>query len=220
MWRLAVCAVLVLVAVELCGCGGSDSPNPNPQVVTINIQQNRFFPMDATVRAGDRVTWVNADASVHQVVSGTLAATSTPIVRQPIILINENNTFVPDTFEANLGDTVRWQNNRVAAFNMDIVDSSNTPQITVSFVRTGQIIGLSGFPGAGFYTYQQQNNPNFAGAIRVFGRPIPDGNFSSQPLPKSGTFTTQFPNRGTFPYFDFNQGDPNHSFMAGTITVQ
>jgi plastocyanin len=219
MWRLAVCAVVAVYAVELCGCG-SNGTNSNSEVVTINIQQNRFFPPNVTIRAGDRITWVNVDSAVHQVVSGTLAATGQPVIRQPIILINENNTFVPNTFEASLGDTVRWQNNRMAAFLMDIVDSSNVPQITLSFVRTGQIIGLSSFPGAGFYTYQQQNNPNFFGTIKVFGRPIPDGNFSSLPLPKSGPFTTQFPTPGAFPFFDLNQDDPDQSFMTGTITVQ
>ncbi len=212
-------AFLILIAIAACvsGCGSNGNTS---EAVTINIEQNRFVPANVTVKAGSRVQFVNVDTQVHQVVSGTLAATTQPVIRSLIIQINEDNTFVPDTFEANWGDTVQWRNNRSQPFVMDIVDSSNTPVVTLSFVRTGQVIAFSSFPGAGFYRYQQQNNSNFFGTIKVFGRPVPDGNFNSLPLRQSGTFTTQFPSPGTFPYFDLDQNDPNRSYITGTITVQ
>lgn len=219
MARLGVPTILIAIAVHLCGCGGSDGGGSS-QVATVNIEQNRFFPKNVTIKAGDRMTWVNTVDTVGQVVSGTLAATTSPRTRTPVISINQNNTFTPDTFEANLGDTVQWQNNRSAAFNMDIVNDAGVPQITLSFTRTGQIIALSSFPGAGFYTYQQQNNANFFGTLRVFGVPTPDGNFASQPLAKGGSFTTQFPTRGTFPYYSLNQDASSRSYITGTITVQ
>ncbi len=56
------------------GCGGDDGGTasaaardcPQPCVV---MQDNAFVPRDLTVRAGQTVTWVNADSVVHNVVN-------------------------------------------------------------------------------------------------------------------------------------------------------
>ena len=218
MSRCGLGAVAILVAVYAAGCGGGSSQNG--ATTTVNITATRFFAQNITINAGNKVQWVNTDNTVHQVVSGTLLSTSNPVLVTPPISINENNSFTPPALEANYGDTIQWQNNRQQPFVLVIVDASNIVRATLTFQRSGQIIGFSGFPSAGYYTFQQQGNSAFIGSLVLFGTPKPDGAFQSQPLPPGGSFSTQFNTRGAFPYFDLDQNDPNRSFRTGSITVQ
>lgn len=218
MLRLALVALLLIIAVALSGCGGSTSGSTS----TVNITDTSFFPQNLTITATNRAQWVVNTSGLHQVVSGTLSPTPNPQLRIPVISINQNNAFTPNSFEANYGDTVQWQNNRSQAFLMDIVDSSNTVRATLSFAQTGQIIQLntSQLPSAGAYTYQQQGNSAFSGQLFLFGAPTPNQQFQSQVMSTGGSFSTQFNSPGVFPYYDLDQSNPNRSFRTGTITVQ
>lgn len=216
MSRLFLLLLVPVLAVQIAGCGGGSGSS---QAFSVNIQSTRFVPKTLTTSQGARIQWTNVDTQPHKIVSGTLLPTSNPVIRTPIIQIQQNNTFVPNTFQANLGDTIQFQNNRSAAFTLDIVNDAGSVVASLAFDQSGQVRQFSGFPAAGFFSYQQQNNPLFSGSIFVFGVPNPDGFFVSQTLGQGGTFTTQFNNRGTFPYFDLNQSSPNQSFITGTIQV-
>jgi plastocyanin len=211
-------ALLLAVAIaQFTGCGGSGNGS---QSATVRILSNQFSPKVLTIKAGDRVTWVNADTKPHKIVSGTLLPTTNPQTRTPIISINQNNTFSPSTFQANLGDTIQWQNNRMSDFIMDILDETGSLVASLQFVRSGQVLQFSGFPNAGLYTFQQRNNPLFAGAVTVFGTPSPNGAFQSQRLNPGDSFTTRLNSPGTFNYFGLNEAEPNRSFLTGKIVVQ
>lgn len=219
MLRMLSPAVLcAFLAVVVAGCGGSGSNGSGSGVV--RIESTQFSPKTANVTTGDRVTWTNADNVPQQIVSGTLLPTASPQVLTPVISINQNNSYSPPVFEADLGDTVQFQNNRIGAFTLDILNDADTVIASLNFVQSGQIIQFSGFPSAGFYTFQQRNNPLFSGSVTVFGRPNPDNRFQSQILNPGDTFVTQFNSPGTFPYFGQNPQDPNRSFMTGTVVVQ
>lgn len=215
--RNTIALLLIVVLVQFTGCGGSGNGS---QSATVRILSTQFSPKVLTIRAGDRVTWVNTDTSSHKIVSGTLLPTTNPQTRTPIISINQNNTFSPATFQANLGDTIQWQNNRVSDFTMDILDETGSLVASLQFVRSGQVVQFSGFPTAGFYTFQQRNNPLFAGTVTVFGIPNPNGAFQSRTLNPGDSFTTEFNSPGTFNYFDLNEADPKRSFITGKIIVQ
>jgi len=218
MFRLILFILVAIIIAHLTGCGSSSGGSS--QAVSINIQNTRFIPKTITISVGNRVQWTNIDVNPHKIVSGTLLGTTTPITRTPIIQIQQDNTFSPPVFSANLGDTIRFQNNRSSSFSLDIVNDAGNVVSSLTFSQSGQVQEFSGFPTAGFYTYQQTNNPLFKGAITVFGTPNPNGAFVSQTLGQGGTFTTQFNTAGVFPYFDLNQADPNQSFITGTIVVQ
>ncbi len=217
MMRTAALITALGCLPALAGCGGGSGGSSGS---VVRIQSTQFNPKTITINAGDRVQWTNSDSVNHQVVSGTLLPTSNPQVLTPVISINQDNTFTPATFQADLGDTVQWQNNRLSPFTMEIVNETGGVVDTLNFAQAGQIIRYSGFPNAGFYTFRQQNNALFSGTVTVFGVPNPDLRFQSQVLGPNGTFTTEFDNPGTFPYFDQNPSDPNRSFMTGTVVVR
>ncbi len=102
---------------------------------------------------------------------------------------------------------------------MVIMDDASNVVATLSFLQ-GQIVSFSNFPSAGQYVFMQQNLPSFAGSLTLFGIPHPNNQFQSQVLQTGGTFTRQFPNAGTFPFYDLNQTNPNQGFMTGTIKAQ
>lgn len=220
MLRMTIGLVVAVALALVAGCGGGGGSSGNSQASVVRIESTRFNPKTVTIRVGDRVQWTNVDVNPHQVVSGTLSPTTNPQVLTPIIRIEQDNTFVPPAFQARLGDTVQFRNDRSAAFTMDIVNDAGAVVATLNFVQSGQVIQFSGFPTAGLYLIQQQGNPNFRGVVTVFGTPNPDNRFQSQVLGNGGTFTTQFVSPGTFSYFDQNPANPNQSFMTGTVIVQ
>jgi len=211
-------AALLLAFLFVCfsGCGGGSGGGS--QSLSISIESTRFFPKTLNISTGDRVTWINVDQNPHQVVSGVLLATPNPVIRNPIS-IRPDNTFDPEVIEVNLGDTVRWRNDRAQPFTMDVVDDASVTVASLVF-NTGQVIGYSSFPAAGVYRYQQRNNPLFRGIAFVYGTPTPNGLFESVVLFNGGTFTRQFNAPGTYTFYDLNQSDPKKSFMTGTIVVQ
>ncbi len=215
--RNLIALLVVALLVQLSGCGGSDN---EPKFATVRILSNQFSSKVLTIKNGNKVTWVNTDTSPHKVVSGTLLPSTNPQIRMPIISINQNNTFSPSAFQADLGDTIQWQNNRLSDFTMDILDETNNLVVSLQFLRGGQVIQFSGFPSAGFYTFQQRNNPLFAGTVLIFGVPHTNGAFQSRKLNPGDSFTTTFNSPGTFNYFDLNEADPNRSFITGRIIVQ
>lgn len=97
MRRAATFAVSLLL---LAGCGGGeedDAPSPpaaaspaatsepseaSSQPTTVDIEDFDFKPKDITVSAGDEVTWVNADASNHNVVFDDDAQEGIPNLRE------------------------------------------------------------------------------------------------------------------------------------------
>jgi plastocyanin len=220
MLRTTIGLIVAAALALLVGCGGGGGSNGDSQASVVRIESTRFNAKTVTIRVGDRVQWTNVDTNSHQVVSGTLSPTTNPQVLTPIIEIEQDNTFTPSTFQARLGDTVQFRNDRSAAFTMDIVNDAGAVVATLSFVQSGQVIPFNQFPTAGLYLIQQQGNPNFRGTITVFGAPNPDNRFQSQVLGNGGTFITQFVNPGTYPYFDLNPANPSRSFMTGTVIVQ
>lgn len=48
---------------------GADAAGPT--AVTVSMQNNQFLPMNITVRVGQTIHWVNDDAELHTVTSGT-----------------------------------------------------------------------------------------------------------------------------------------------------
>ncbi len=58
--------ILLLVAGVLLA-----SVSAQAATTTVNIQNNAFTPRDATIKAGDTVTWTNQDSAKHDVDFGT-----------------------------------------------------------------------------------------------------------------------------------------------------
>ena len=218
MSRAALLIAFFYLTTSLCGCGSSSGEN---QTFTVRIQADGFVPRSLNIKPGDTVVWVNGDTEPHRVVSGVLDQTVSPIILEPIA-IKPDNTFVPDSVEANFGDAVRWRNDQVAHFVLDIVD--NVGNVVASLdLEPGQIVPSPPtqlFPSAGRYTYQQRNLPQFFGTLTLFGVPDPDGNFDSGVLPTGGDFRRTFNSVGAFPFFDLDTSDPNKSFRTGQITIQ
>ena len=65
-----------MLTLVLAGCGGdegggSSSTAEEPAATNVEIKAFQFGPDPITVQAGDTVTFVNSDATVHTVVAGT-----------------------------------------------------------------------------------------------------------------------------------------------------
>ncbi len=215
MYRFVLLTIPIFVLCPLfCGCGSSSSSSSR----TVNIEATRFVPKVITINTNGNVTWVNMDSQPHKVVSGFLAPVSNPVITDPIG-IEQNNTFTPAFKEANFGDTLRWINNRVSLFVLEILDDSGALVTTIQLLP-GQIGSFNAFPTAGRYTYRQQNFAPFSGTLILYGIPNPDGQFQSQTLQPGGSFTRPFPITGSYSYYDLNETFPNKSFATGTINVQ
>ena len=200
--------------VVICGCGGSNSTDTQ----IISIRSDRFDPKTVTVDKGSQVRWVNTESQPHKIVSGVLDRVANPQILPPIS-IRSNDTFDPNNIQANFGDTLRWRNDRLAQFNMEILDDAGTVIATIPF-DVGEEKDFSGFPSAGRYTYRQVNNFFFSGTATLFGIPNPNGLFESTTLNFDDSFMHTFDSTGVFPYYDLNQAQPNRSFITGTVVVQ
>ena len=216
--KLGVLVLLMACAIYAAGCGGSSGSDTTS--TAIRIETTRFVPKNLNVQVNDSVTWINASSVPHQVISGTLLPVSNPQILAPISIAS-NNVFVPENITANLGDTVRWRNDTGRQFTMDILDDANVLIATLVFGQ-GEVIGFSGFPTGGIFTFQERNNLFFSGTVTVFGV-VPNQvniRFKSQVLINGDTFSVQFTTPGTFPFFAIDPADPARSFLTGTINVQ
>lgn len=212
--------IVILLLIALCiacfsGCGGGGSSSGSDTTATVRIEPTRFFPNNVTIKAGDKVQWVNTDTQPHEVVSGTLLETGTPAAVRTFII--SNTSLIPPAMTANFGDTIQFNNQSMANVTLSIRDSNNH-QISSITILQGNIETFD-FPSAGQFFFKQ-TNAEINGSIILFGAPNPTGEFRSVLLPSGGTFTVQFDTPGTFEYFDENQTNPNQSFMTGKVTVQ
>jgi len=222
MSRLALAILSIICLISALGCGGgSGGGNDN---VSVNIQGSsgsntpvgRFYPKNVTIQPGDKVTWFNTDTVAHQVVSGTLTPQGNPLVVYTITI--GITGFSPAFLQANLGDTIRFNNLTGSTFEMVIVNDNGQVVSDVTLAQ-GELRTIT-FPGAGAYLFRQAGSQLNVGQIVLYGQPTPDNQFESPVLSPGQTFTRQFNTTGTFNYFDLNQNNPNQSFMTGTISVQ
>ena len=65
MWVLGLLSLGV--SMSLSGCSGDDDKTPVGVENQVLIKDFKFQPQDITVKAGDTVTWVNEDNTVHTV---------------------------------------------------------------------------------------------------------------------------------------------------------
>lgn len=73
MMRLMPLALVAALAVAGCGSSSSSSGGSKPTPVasgTIEMKDIAFSPKDATVKVGQKVTWVNKDSVDHNVIAG------------------------------------------------------------------------------------------------------------------------------------------------------
>lgn len=218
MVKIGVLILIAACVIYAVGCGGSSSGDTT--TTTVRIQDTEFVPKTSNIQVGDSITWFDSSNVPHQVISGTLLPVSNPQILAPISIAS-NNMFVPNDTTANLGDTVRWRNDSGSQFTMDILDDANTLIATLVFSQ-GEVQGFSGFPTGGVFTFQERNNVFFSGTVTVFGVVPTQVNiqFKSQVLVNGDTFSVQFNNAGTFPFFAIDPADPARSFLTGTINVQ
>lgn len=215
--RVCITAVLLIgLCIYLAGCGSSGGGS---QVSSIRINSSSLSPFSVQVRPADSVQWINADTSRHQVVSGVLDPVPVGQRKTVRILIQPNNTFSPPSIDANLGDTVEWQNNRLTSFTLEIFDENSSLIATLNFAQ-GQIVPYNAFQSAGVYTFRQQNNSAFSGFVRLFGVPRPNNLFASQILNTGDTFTRVFASSGTFGFYVLDPSSPGSAFLDGTVSVQ
>ena len=207
----------VIVAVLLtffCGCGGSGSgPSASPFV---NIEALRFYPNSTTLRSGTVVQFRNVDSQPHQVVSGVLATLGNPTV---VHVININmSDLSPRNTEADYGDTIELSNQSGLAVTIQIIDDNGRIISQIPF-NIGQMLTVT-FPGAGYYNLRNQSGQVTLGSIVLFGRPISNGLFQSQALSNGQIFPIELTSAGTYTFYSPDLGNPNRSFVTGSITVQ
>lgn len=96
---LARCAglagALVLTLSTACAfdtTNGTDSSEPQSGEVRVQLQNLRFAPQQVTVRAGTRITFVNRDPMLHDVVQvrPDQAGKSSPGFASPALALGEN----------------------------------------------------------------------------------------------------------------------------------
>jgi plastocyanin len=216
MFRIVACLTAAVCLVSIMGCGGGSGTGGDPTLVQDQIQQTRFSPKYVTIKVGGQIRWVNVDAIQHQIVSGTLDPQGSPLVIYTIDITITG--FNPMALTADLGNTIRFNNISGVAFVMDVVDDNGNLVSTVSFA-IGELKTFT-FPGAGKFTFRQHGSQIFQGTIILFGQPNPYGVFESPVLGHGQSFTVQFGNAGSLPYYDLDLNNPNQSFKTGVITVQ
>ena len=212
-----ILSVLVCAAIYAAGCGGS--PGSGSQAATVTISAQSLSPFKTQIRVGDTVTWVNNDTQSHFVISGTLQMVPVSQRQTRKIFIEQNNSFVPPSLDANFGDTIEWQNNRTTPYALNIVDQFGTLVTTLAFAQ-GQVIPVNSFQFAGIYLYEQADITSIFGTLRLSGVANPDNQFQSQLLLTGAFFQRQFSAAGTFNYFITSPLNPNTSFLSGTVVVQ
>jgi plastocyanin len=75
----AIAALILILGVSACGGSGSSSGDAAPPASTpavaaggaVTIKTFAFQPKPVQIKAGDTVTWTNADQILHTVTSGT-----------------------------------------------------------------------------------------------------------------------------------------------------
>lgn len=73
--RLFAAGLMLAIITALSGCGGSGAEPPAEPAegeVTVAMKGMKFSPSELTVKAGTRITFVNQDAMVHDVVQSTV----------------------------------------------------------------------------------------------------------------------------------------------------
>lgn len=217
MFRIALSAVVLALIMCLVGCGSSNGTNGGAGVVTVNIQSDRVSPENVIVSVSDQVKWINATSSPKQVISGTLDETGSQLVEHIVII--GNTGFTPSAFEANFGDTIKFNNLTASTFNLEIVDTGGQSVANISLLA-GRLSEDVEFPSAGKFTYRKQGNSLFDGTVTLFGQPNPSGQFQSPVLLNGGTFIAQFDVQEFIPYFVLDVNNPNRSFITGSVRIQ
>ena len=184
--------------------------------LTVTITDVRVTPKSTTVNQNDSVTFLNSGAFLHQVVSGTVTPSGNPLVNH-IITIGNTGFNPPDT-QANLGDTIRFSNASFNLFLLDIVDD-NGKVVSSLTLPVGNMQTFT-FPGAGIFVIRSRQNILFAGSVTLYGTANPDGRFISPVLTNGGTFTVQFTQTGTQPYFVIDPAYSSRAFITGSVSAQ
>lgn len=188
------------------GCGSDSTRND-----VITIRDFSFDPGQTTVTAGTTVRWFNGGNITHNIVSGTLQATSNPKVVDVGI---SNSGFTPDDITINLGDTVRFRNltnlpRQVEVKNQDFDMVFLSPQLdrddTALFTPDT----------AGVYDVRDALSPTLLMRITVVGIPNPNGLFQSGVLRPGDEFSFTFNTPGTFPFFC-----TTHKIEQGAVVVE
>ncbi len=213
--RSIILLVVSMGLAGLAGCGGSSTPiDPTSFIVT--IAEVRVTPKFDTINQNDEVTFLNSSAPIRQVISGSLTPSGNPLT---IHLITIGNTgFNPPDTQANLGDTIRFSNATLNTFFLDIVDD-NGRVVSSLTLAPGNMQNFT-FPGAGVFIVRNRQNILFRGTVTLFGTPNPDNRFQSPALGNGDTFTIQFTQKGSFPYFVIDTNSPGRAYITGSISVQ
>lgn len=73
--RITALLLLLALSAALPGCGGARAPSPGEAAegeVTVTMKAMKYSPAEITVKAGTRITFVNEDMMVHDVVQSTV----------------------------------------------------------------------------------------------------------------------------------------------------
>jgi plastocyanin len=214
--KLRLARLYAVITIVFCaiGCGGgSGSSDRSSEVSVISTKSS---PGDLTIPLGDKITWINDTSSVIKIVSGTLSKVASPTSRDVCCLAG--GSFSPDSFDADFGDTIVWQNmDTENSIIVEVLNSSNKviKSLSIEPLMTGS---YSGFPRAGQYTYHIYGSAE-SGSLTLYGVPTPDGKFESMYLAEGKKHSAYLFQSGFQSYYIVKQNSADTSCITAQINV-